>query len=628
MSALEVLFIGCIGGCFYAYAGYPLLLLVLARWRSRPVRGAEDTPTVSILIAAHDEAATIAGKLANCLALEYPPGRLEVIVASDGSTDATDSLVDGCGDPRVRLLRLPRRGKIAALNDAAACAEGEILVFTDANVSLERTALLRLVRPFGDPSVGGVCGEKRLGAAAGDATADGEGAYARYDRWVKMLESRVGSVYGADGALYAVRRSLFVRIADLAQADDLAISGRIVLQRRRLVYEPSAICREAPPSDGLAELRRKVRVANHTIRATLGLLRAARPGFYTVELVSHKLARYAVPLLLITAWIANERLARTEPFYAVTFALQSAFYALVALGWALRARRAGRLRLFSVPYYFGLVNVAALLALFSWLSGRRHIAWKPRAGSSAAALGALMMLAIGAAPARAQLPPWQAPREPDVEIRFTPVIGWVPAFVRAERRAIVLQDRVVRGDFEVEHDGGAAAGATLEVRSFGRLRLTTAALFVRGGAALETALQNHEVRERPASDFLIVKAGIAVRLHEEVTALQVRSLNAALFGAPAYVLAIPGRDAATGGRQGPYGSWGLNAGIDIEAPIGRGRVGVQISAEDFVVMWNREELERRMAAELAGAGSIGDVTVDPTATHIWVLRAGLTFRLR
>lgn len=372
-------------GCVYAYAGYPLLLLVMTRLRPRPVRSGGTEPTVSVIIAAYDEEAVIEAKVRNTLALEYPADRLEVIVASDGSTDATEAIVRRIADPRVRLLALPRRGKLAALNAAVRRARGRILVFTDANIVVAPNALPRLVRPFADPEVGGVCGEKRVRPAAphGDATAEGEGAYWSYESWLKRLESRIGSVYAADGSLYAIRRRLYVAPENLAQADDIAISARTVLQGYRLVYEPDARCWEDAAPDGRAELSRKVRVANHTLRAVLdlrpGILSA---GLYGVQLFSHKPGRYLVPFFLVTAFASNIVLAPASAGFAALLAGQATFYLLALAGTALRFTTIGRLPVLSVPYYFCLVNLAALLAVTEVLRGTARVAWAPRGGAA------------------------------------------------------------------------------------------------------------------------------------------------------------------------------------------------------------------------------------------------------
>ena len=371
-----------LAACGYLYFGYPLLLLALARLRPRPVRRGPVRPPVTVLIPVFDEEAAIAAKLDNTLALDYPRERLEVLVVSDGSTDRTAEIARAYGDRGVRLLELPRRGKAHALNRGAEAARGEILAFTDATALLAPGALIALVEPFADPAVGGVCGNKRVRPrGGGDATGGGEGLYWRWDQWQKARESEIGSVFAADGALYAVRRALYVPIADPAQADDIAVSARVVLQGRRLLFEPRAEAWEEAPAEGREEFRRKVRVTNHSVRALLNLGRGLwTSGLYSVELLSHKLFRHLAPFFLVPLVASNLALALAAPAWRLPLALQLAFYGLGAAGFALRRTRAGRARPLAVPYYFCLVNAAALLGVLSILRGDRLVAWSPRGG--------------------------------------------------------------------------------------------------------------------------------------------------------------------------------------------------------------------------------------------------------
>lgn len=376
--------------CLYVYFGYPALIYVLSRLRARPVARGPVRPSVSLIVAAFNEERVIEDKLRNSLDLDYPPERLEVIVVSDGSTDGTDDTVRGferAHPGRVRLVRLPRSGKAAALNAGVREATGEILALTDANSALERSSLAHLVENFADKNVGGVCGHKQQRAADGadadaDTTTGGENLYWRYDTWQKQLESRLGSIFAADGTLYALRRELYVPIEDPAQADDIAISARIVLQGRRLLYEPRAVAWEDAPTEGAEEFRRKVRVTHHSVRALLNLGPALwRSGFYSVELISHKLLRHLVPWFLIPLLLSNAWLATHNALFRVLLGLQALFYLLAGLGFALRHRRPGRWRPLSIPYYFTLVNAAAFVGVVSILRGRRLETWTPRGGA-------------------------------------------------------------------------------------------------------------------------------------------------------------------------------------------------------------------------------------------------------
>lgn len=369
----------------YLYAVYPAILWLLARLAPRPVRKAPFTPTVSLVVPAHDEVSCIGAKLENCLALDYPSDRLEVIVASDGSTDGTDARVEEIARARapgrVRLLALPRGGKARALDAAVAESRGEIVVFTDANSLLEERALRVLTACFADPEVGGVCGAKRYRSAAGDHTQVGEGLYWRLDQWQKRMETQSGSIFAADGTLHAVRRDLYVPVRDPAQADDIAISARVVLQGRRLVFEPEAVAWEDAPAHAASELRRKVRVTNHSLRALLGLGPALwNQGLYSFKLLSHKLLRHLSPLFLLLWLAATLVLAPTSFLATASLAAFSLFLVLALLGAAARRRPWGRSRWLTVPFYFAFVNLAALLGIASVLAGIRRARWQPRSG--------------------------------------------------------------------------------------------------------------------------------------------------------------------------------------------------------------------------------------------------------
>ncbi|HUP49724.1 MAG TPA: glycosyltransferase family 2 protein [Thermoanaerobaculia bacterium] len=366
----------------YIYFGYPALLWVVSRLKPRPVREADVQPTVSFIIAAYNEEKVMARKIENCLSLDYPPDRVEVIVASNGSVDRTDEIVRGWYDPRVKLVSLPLPGKVAALNEAVRSATGEVLVFTDADFFLDRHSLREIGRKFADPEVGGVCGARNTSVRrGGDATGEGEGMYHRWDKWQKTRESRIGSVFAADGLLYAIRRELYTPPPDPTQSDDIAISTRVVLQGYRLLYEPKATAWEAAPLYAKDEFPRKIRVTNHSVRALLGLgTRLFTAGFYSLELLSHKLVRHFIPFFLILLFVSNALIARTAPFYMLTMIGQLALYGLAIAGAAARGRSIGRSPLLTVPYYFCFVNIAALLGIVSILGGRRLHAWSPRSG--------------------------------------------------------------------------------------------------------------------------------------------------------------------------------------------------------------------------------------------------------
>jgi cellulose synthase/poly-beta-1,6-N-acetylglucosamine synthase-like glycosyltransferase len=373
----------CFGVCVYVYFGYPALLLVMSRLRPRPVREADHTPTVSFVIAAYNEEKNIADKIRNTLSLDYPPEKVEVLVVSNGSVDRTDEIVRSWTDPRVRLIVMPRPGKMEALNEGVRAVTGDLLVLTDADFLLDRHTLRLMASKFADPEVGGVCGARNTSVRrGGDATAEGEGLYGRWDKWQKTLESRIGSVFAADGLLYAIRRELYTPIADVHAADDIWVSTRVPLQGYRLIFEPEATAYELAGVQAEQEFGRRIRVTNHSVRALLTLRsHLFRHGFYSLELLSHKLVRHLIPFFLIPMFVASAMLATHAAIYALAFAGQCLLYALAFVGWVLRNRPLGRAKPFFVPYFFSFVNAAAFFGLLAILKGGKTAAWTPRGGS-------------------------------------------------------------------------------------------------------------------------------------------------------------------------------------------------------------------------------------------------------
>ena len=373
------------------YAAIPALILVRGRLVRRPLAAADVTPRVSIVIAAHDEAANIGAKVANLLALDYPPDRLQVLIASDGSSDGTVAIARAAGGDRVDVLDLPRVGKAAALNAALDRADGEIVVFSDANSMFEPAALRALVRPFADSAVGGVAGDQRYDSGGGDgAIAHGERGYWDLDRLLKVAESESGSVISATGAIYALRRELVPSIID-GVTDDFYASTAAIVAGRRLVFAADAAAWEPVAASGGDEYGRKVRVMTRGLRGVVArreLLDPRRTGFYAVQLLWHKVLRRVMVVPLLAVAISSPVLATRSRLLALATAAQVAFYGLAAAGFALRDRPAGRSRLVAFPAYFCLVNLAALEALLNLARGRRIARWEPRRAVEAAVLGA------------------------------------------------------------------------------------------------------------------------------------------------------------------------------------------------------------------------------------------------
>jgi cellulose synthase/poly-beta-1,6-N-acetylglucosamine synthase-like glycosyltransferase len=377
----RVLFWASVLTVLYTYLLFPLIVLVRALIRPRPHASADITPSVSMVIAAHNEAAGIGAKLDNVLSLDYPPDRLEVVIASDGSDDGTDEIVQQYVDRGVRLLSLPRRGKAPALNAAVEAARGEIVVFSDANSVYAADAIVALVRPFADPLVGGVAGDQRYVAdGAGDAIAAGEQRYWNVDRMLKTAESRAGNVISATGAIYAVRRSLFHPVPD-GVTDDFFTSTGVIAQGYRLVFAPEAVAFEPVARTAELEFGRKVRVITRGLRGVLlrrELLYPSSHGFYSVQLLGHKLLRRLMVFPLAVAAATSPLLWRHGRIYRVATVVQTGVYGLGAAGILLARRPLGRRKALLLPAFFCFVNAAALKATWNVVRGRRIDRWEPR----------------------------------------------------------------------------------------------------------------------------------------------------------------------------------------------------------------------------------------------------------
>lgn len=333
MSALAaILFWGCGALIVYTHLGYPLVLRALVATRRRPsLRPGtwEELPRVSLVVPAYDEEGVIAAKVANALALDYPRDRLQLIVASDGSGDATAERARAAGADLV--LELPAGGKVAALNAAAERADGELLAFSDANSLWARDALLRLVEPFADPGVGYACGQVRFTDAAGDNL---EGAYWRYEMGVREMESALAGVTAGNGAIYAVRAAAYLPLPP-AGSHDLSFPFELAKRGRRSLYVPWARAEEkmVPTLEGEFARKRRMMVGLWDIVVGEGMLdpRGYSPLF-AFQLASHRLLRYLSPLLHLVVFLANLTLLGDGWIYLVAFVAQLALLAAALLG--------------------------------------------------------------------------------------------------------------------------------------------------------------------------------------------------------------------------------------------------------------------------------------------------------
>jgi cellulose synthase/poly-beta-1,6-N-acetylglucosamine synthase-like glycosyltransferase len=358
----KAVFWGSLAALAWTHAGYPAAAVVAARLRPRPVRKGDALPTVSVIVAAHNEEDVIERRLENLLALDYPADKLDVVVASDASTDGTDELVAAVAarEPRVRLIRAPRGGKVAAQDLAVRETTGDIVAFSDANATWAATALRKLVRNFGDTEVAYVFGQLRLEAPDGTNV---EGSYWRYEVWLREQESRIGSTTGGYGSIYAVRRSDYVEV-DPRFGHDLAFPYLMVQRGRRAVYEPEAVAFEKPSPDIEDEYRRKVRMFEHCWLITLRgrMLRDLEP-LYLTQIVSHRVLRYGSGLLHVGLLAASAVLARRGGVYAGALAAQLGFLTL-------SAARPG------LPRYYTLVTWATVEALLNYVRNGVPPVWE------------------------------------------------------------------------------------------------------------------------------------------------------------------------------------------------------------------------------------------------------------
>ena len=357
----------------YSYAGYPFWLWLRTKLFPRPVLSGNFEPRVSLVMVVCNEEKILSAKLENLIALDYPTEKIEIVIASDGSTDQTERMLrEYARDSRVQVvLNQLSRGKAASLNDAIEIASGEILVFTDARQMIEARALRKLVSDFADPDVGCVSGELMLGDPTKRESGRGMGLYWRIEKKIREWESASGSVIGATGAFYGIRRNLFIPLPPDVILDDVFTPMQIVKQRKRVIFEPEARAWDLPDLGSTREFARKVRTLGgnyQLVQIAPWLLTSANPVRF--EFISHKLTRLLVPfalaLLLLSSLLVNGML------YRGMLIAQLAFYGLSLL--AMAHLKMGPLdRLSDAALTFVLLNTAAVVAFARFISGRKVV---------------------------------------------------------------------------------------------------------------------------------------------------------------------------------------------------------------------------------------------------------------
>ncbi len=383
MGALEFIFWICIGLVVYVYAGYPLIASLLARLTRRQVQSSHNgapQPTVTVVIAAFNEAAHIEETVRNKLSLDYPAEKINVIVVSDESEDGTDEIVRSINDSRVRLIRqIPRAGKTSALNLALPEASGEIVVFSDANSLYQDDALNHLVAVFADPTVGYVTGRMVYKAPDGSLTGEGCSTYMTYENALRAIETDLGSIVGVDGGVDAIRRTIYTPM-NADQLPDFVQPLTVREQGYRVIYQPKALLYEDALASTNDEFRMRVRVglrAFHALKDKAALLNPFRFGIFSWQLFSHKVLRYMAFLFMITALVVNVPLALTGSLFWMTMLMaQIVFYLLAIMGHGLRHKNPPKI--IGLIYYLCVLNVASAMAWVQFLQGRKQVIWKPR----------------------------------------------------------------------------------------------------------------------------------------------------------------------------------------------------------------------------------------------------------
>ena len=363
----------------YVYFGYPAVLNLLVKYYKKPIQTGAITPDVTLLVCAYNEEDIIREKIQNSFELDYPPEKIKIVIASDGSTDKTNDIVREFKDERLILIDYPEReGKMSVINRTVPKLESEIVVFSDANTMYQKDCIKKIVRNFNDPTVGGVSADVILHS---EETTFGrsESLYYIYERWIQQKESDYGSIIGADGGMYAIRRDLFVPPSPNIILDDFVISMNVVINGKRLVYEKEAIGHERSSSSYNVEYLRKSRVIAGAVQSVMqkeGVPPINQKGVFFCY-ASHKLIRWMIPVLIIVLFAANASIffsSYNGGVYSVTMLAQVLFYLMAVLDMFIAKKH--KLPLTSIPFYFCLVNSAALYGIYKGILNKQPVTWR------------------------------------------------------------------------------------------------------------------------------------------------------------------------------------------------------------------------------------------------------------
>lgn len=378
---MEIILFIAIGFLVFIYAGYGFLITGINRFRKNrapEISGADELPEVAVVIAAYNEENVIREKIENTLSLNYPADKLKIYLIADGSNDATTSIA--ASFEQVKLFWQPERcGKTAAINRLMPFIAEPVTIFTDANVFLNKEAILHMVMHYRDPKTGAVSGEKRVIASSELNAAATEGLYWKYESYLKKEDARLRSLAGAAGELFSIRTALYRMMPADTLLDDFMISMEIIRQGYRIAYAPDAYAMETPSLNIAEEYKRKVRIGAGGVQSVLRTLDFLNPfayGIFTLQYFFHRFSRWIVaPLLIPLVFILNGCIARQNDFLAVLFLLQIVFHAAALLGWWME-QRGKRSKWLFVPFYFDFMHFSVLIGWIRYFSGTQNVTWK------------------------------------------------------------------------------------------------------------------------------------------------------------------------------------------------------------------------------------------------------------
>ena len=372
---LELLFFGSLIFIFYSYLGYPASLYVIGFFVKKDVKKDKQYPNLTMIITAYNEGKRIKTKLENTLEIKYPKEKLQILIASDGSTDNTNSIVESYRENNMELLAISiRGGKENAQKEALKIAKGDIIVFTDVATMLEPESLGKIVSNFADPAIGCVSSEDRL--VGRDGSPSGEGFYVRYEMLLRRLESRVNSLVGLSGSFFAARKIVCQDFSGDMQSDFRTLLNCVRMGLRG-ISDPEVTGTYLDVTESSREFDRKVRTVLRGLTVffrNIEFLNVLKYGFFSYQYLCHKLLRWLVPLFLIVAFTANVFLMTKANAYILFFLVQVSFYCIALWGW--KERNTSR-NIIMIPYYFLTVNTSIIIAWWRYLRKERVVMWTP-----------------------------------------------------------------------------------------------------------------------------------------------------------------------------------------------------------------------------------------------------------